>query len=231
MEKEASEAYSGVVEEHEGAVSFRYSAFQSLPRGIQWRVLRRCFSGLAGDRESPEEKDNSHLDQAYQMLIQPPASFLYKFPGGVCLEKRYDQVSLGLKRTLPVPPFEAELSVPGRTFVKEIGKAIVSAEIGKDELPEQFDPLPHVAYLDYQRLEFPLILRNFRPGDRFQPLGVRGTQKLKEFFIDHKVPRFERATIPLVVSGGEIVWVVGHRISEKVKITDHTLRILRVEAV
>jgi tRNA(Ile)-lysidine synthase len=74
-----------------------------------------------------------------------------------------------------------------------------------------------------------LKIRNFRPGDRFQPLGVRGTQKLKEFFIDHKIPRFERPRIPLLISGEMIAWVMGYRIDERVKITEHTQRVLRVE--
>jgi len=58
---------------------------------------------------------------------------------------------------------------------------------------------------------------NFRPGDRFLPLGVRGTQKLKDFFIDHKVPRFERPSVPLLISEERIAWVVGYRIDERVK--------------
>jgi tRNA(Ile)-lysidine synthase len=72
-------------------------------------------------------------------------------------------------------------------------------------------------------------MRNFRPGDRFQPLGVRGEQKLKEFFIDHKVPRYERPGVPLLISGERVVWVVGHRISDKVKVDEETKKILRVE--
>jgi tRNA(Ile)-lysidine synthase len=72
-------------------------------------------------------------------------------------------------------------------------------------------------------------MRNFRPGDRFHPLGSQGTQKLKEFFIDHKVPRFERPKIPLLISGETIAWVVGHRISEKVKVKETTKRVLRIE--
>jgi tRNA(Ile)-lysidine synthase len=74
-------------------------------------------------------------------------------------------------------------------------------------------------------------MRNFRPGDRFQPLGVKGEQKLKEFFIDHKIPRFERPGVPLLVSGETIIWVVGHRISELVKVAEETERVLRVEVV
>ena len=87
------------------------------------------------------------------------------------------------------------------------------------------------ALLDCQNLQFPLRMRNFRPGDRFQPLGVKGTQKLKEFFIYHKIPRFERPRILLLISGEMIAWVVGYRIDERVKVTEKTQRVLRVEVV
>ena len=85
--------------------------------------------------------------------------------------------------------------------------------------------------MDYKSLQFPLRIRNFRPGDRFCPLGIKGTQKLKEFFIDHKIPRFERPQIPLLISGERIVWIVGHRIDERVKVTEKTERVLKVKVV
>jgi len=63
-------------------------------------------------------------------------------------------------------------------------------------------------------LEAPLTLRSWRPGDRFQPLGMSGEKKLQDFFVDTKVPRQERARIPLLVAGGRIAWVIGRRIAE-----------------
>ncbi len=63
-------------------------------------------------------------------------------------------------------------------------------------------------------LEAPLSLRSWRPGDRFRPLGMSGHKKLQDFFVDAKVPRFERERIPLLLSGERIAWVVGHRIAE-----------------
>jgi tRNA(Ile)-lysidine synthase len=74
-------------------------------------------------------------------------------------------------------------------------------------------------------------VRNFRPGDRFQPLGTKGTQKLKEFFIDHKIPKFERPHIPLLISDEKIAWIVGYRMDERFKVTSHTQRVLKVEIV
>jgi len=84
-----------------------------------------------------------------------------------------------------------------------------------------------MAFLDYHVLQFPLRIRNFRPGDRFHPLGVQGSQKLKEFFIDHRIPRFERPKIPLLLSGETVAWVVGYRIDDRFKVTDKTRKVLK----
>jgi tRNA(Ile)-lysidine synthase len=63
-------------------------------------------------------------------------------------------------------------------------------------------------------LREPLRLRAWRPGDRFQPLGLPGGKKLQDFFVDAKVPREERCMVPLLVAGERVAWVVGHRIAE-----------------
>jgi tRNA(Ile)-lysidine synthase len=104
-------------------------------------------------------------------------------------------------------------------------------ETSRDDKFKDLYGLPNVVLLDYQNLQFPLKIRNFRPGDRFQPLGVKGTQKLKEFFIDHKIPKFERPRIPLLISGRVIAWVVGYRIDERVKITENTQKVLKVKVM
>jgi tRNA(Ile)-lysidine synthase len=70
------------------------------------------------------------------------------------------------------------------------------------------------AVLSPEVLRAPLAVRGWRPGDRFRPLGLGGCKKLQDFFVDAKVPRAERARIPLVVSGQRIAWVAGHRIAE-----------------
>lgn len=88
---------------------------------------------------------------------------------------------------------------------------------------------PTVAFFDWDRLNFPIKIRNVRPGDRFAPLGAGGAQKLKKFFIDHKIPVSERHRVLLLIGGDIILWVGGHRISESAKLTPETTTILRAE--
>jgi len=70
-------------------------------------------------------------------------------------------------------------------------------------------------------------LRKF--GDHFIPLGSRGSTKLKKFFIDNKVPKAVRDRVPILTDDKRIVWVVGYRIGDEVKITDGTKKILKLK--
>jgi len=99
----------------------------------------------------------------------------------------------------------------------------------EEKRPQQFGPSNNVVYLDMDKVEN-LFIRTFRNGDRFIPLGMKSAVKLKDFFISQKIPRERRRTIPLLISGKEIVWVIGYRIDERYKITDNTHHILKVIA-
>jgi tRNA(Ile)-lysidine synthase len=81
------------------------------------------------------------------------------------------------------------------------------------------------AWLDAERLSFPLRVRVVRDGDRFHPLGSPGTRKLQDFLVDAKVPREERSMIAVVESAGEIAWVVGMRIDERFKVRGDTVQV------
>jgi tRNA(Ile)-lysidine synthetase-like protein len=73
------------------------------------------------------------------------------------------------------------------------------------------------------------FVRTWKPGDRFQPLGMKGTKKLQDFFVDEKVPRAERGRVPLLCAAdGRIAWVVGYRMAEPFKVTRRTRTMLRL---
>ena len=230
LERGAGEAYQTIVQEERNILSFNFSEYQSLHQAIQWRIIRKMMEILCGQGMVVEEREGSEVRQIHQRLRQPPPSFILELSHGVRIEKRYDRVELGRGGVRPFPPFEVELISPGRTMIEELGKEIVIEEVNRTQLRDYRESLT-MAFMDYESLQFPLRIRNFRPGDRFCPLGIKGTQKLKEFFIDHKIPRFERLKIPLLISREMIIWIVGYRIDERVKVTEKTKRVLKVKVV
>ena len=84
-------------------------------------------------------------------------------------------------------------------------------------------------YLDASKVTLPLEVRNRRPGDKYQPLGLRGEKKIKESLRERKIPQVERDVLPVFLSAGKIVWVPGLPISEEFKVTRSTDKILLIE--
>ena len=125
--------------------------------------------------------------------------------------------------------FEYQIEKLGSVFIREIGATIKFTEMRLKKVFDYRYTGQHTGFFDKDILRFPMIIRNFRPGDAFKPLGVGGTQKLKKFFIDKKVPRSERIKCPILLSRGKIIWVVGHRIDESVKVMPSTRNVLKVE--
>ena len=85
------------------------------------------------------------------------------------------------------------------------------------------DKSPEVALLDANKIQFPLTLRHWRHGDRFHPLGMKGSKLLSDFFVDQKFTESQKQNVFLLVSADDqILWVVGHRIDDRFKVSAET---------
>ena len=110
----------------------------------------------------------------------------------------------------------------------ELPVALAYEQLPKDE-HFCLDPSPKVAQLDYDELTFPLQLRKWQAGDRFHPLGMKGSRLLSDFLKDLKLSTGQKEnTFVLVTPEDEIVWVVGCRINDRFKVTNGTKTILKV---
>ena len=93
-----------------------------------------------------------------------------------------------------------------------------------DEL--KFEINPNKAFVNADKLIFPLVLRKWQNGDKFIPLGMRNPKKVSDYFIDEKVPLHLKSTTPILVNGnGEIVWIVGMRQDNRYKLTSATKKV------
>jgi tRNA(Ile)-lysidine synthase len=94
----------------------------------------------------------------------------------------------------------------------------------KEGRPDTFSTDPNFAYMDTEKLKFPLRLRNWKHGDSFQPLGMKGeSKKIKDFFTDSKLSIFDKKKVLILENtDGEVIWIIGHRADERFKITENT---------
>ena len=87
------------------------------------------------------------------------------------------------------------------------------------------------AIFDASCLTAPLWVRNFRHGDRFQPLGMAGHKKIKDLFIENSVPLSIRAKLPLLIMGEEILWIPGYGRSETGRVSEKTVTAVHIKAI
>ncbi|MFY0605230.1 MAG: tRNA lysidine(34) synthetase TilS [Cyclobacteriaceae bacterium] len=114
----------------------------------------------------------------------------------------------------------------GQTVV--YGKFSFSLEkIKGSALPKK--PSRSIAYFDAGKVKFPLAIRPFVEGDSFSPLGLKGSKKVSDFFVDNKVALHKKGLIPIVESDGEIVWIAGYRLDDRFKIDENTDNMIRLE--
>jgi tRNA(Ile)-lysidine synthase len=90
---------------------------------------------------------------------------------------------------------------------------------------------PRTAWLDADRLAFPLCLRPWRPGERMRPIGAPGSRKISDILTDAKLPHGQRPSARVLVSNGQIVWLAGHRVAEGFQAGPRSTRLFRIGLV
>jgi tRNA(Ile)-lysidine synthase len=129
------------------------------------------------------------------------------------------------KGTIDVFPIELtdNLLTPGLSYTKQPVRTTSA-------LSQLITDNPNIAQLDFDKLKFPLRVRHWWHGDRFHPLGLKGTKLVSDFFNDNGFTTFQKRNTQIITDAeGEIVWIVGHRIDDRFKITDKTKTIYEIK--
>ena len=193
-------------------------------------LLRRCVRhAVLLLKGSLRRLGHNHVEAVVRLARGDCPSGRVDLPYGISVVRDWDEVVFLLGPPAKRPGFEYHIAGTGTTIIREIG-TLVNLLVCEAKRVDEFGRYPSTtAFFDLSTVSFPLMVRNFRDGDRFRPLGMHGSQKLKAFFINQKVSRSKRHRCPLLLSSGNIIWVGGYRISDSVKVTEKTERVLKAE--
>ncbi len=224
LDAEVTRLWPAIVEKRENMFILKKERLNELPIALKRCLFRAVIEGITGNLKDIETR---HIEEILAVLDKP-AGRQINLPGGLVFAIEYDRYLLGVENvnTCPYPDIGSEyrISIPGKT---KLPGWLVEAEIIKPAAMEKDDDF--VAYFDLGKAGNELKISHRKPGDRFQPLGMTETKKLNEFMIDSKIPRSWRGRIPVVYSPAQILWLVGYRIDDRVKVNRETKKVLRLE--
>jgi tRNA(Ile)-lysidine synthase len=221
LDKEIARLWDEIAQQQGVTIILDKEKFDQLPPALQRYLLRASAERLLGSAKDIEMR---HIEQMMSALAKPAGKRL-SLPGGLIFSIEYNQYRLtsdfAALSPLPILRDEFQLNIPGETLLP--GWRIDATIINREQMTEKSD---FTAYFDLDKTGDRLLVRPRQRGDRFQPLGMSQPKKVGEFMIDAKIPRTWRGQIPIVGSPSQILWVVGWRIDERVKVSENTKQIL-----
>jgi tRNA(Ile)-lysidine synthase len=207
-----------------GRVLMALPGVRSEQRGIRLRLYRRAISQAKGDLLRIGFR---HLQDVDRLVFSPKPHLTLVLPDQLHIARSYDEIAFApAEEKKPLLPAEFFVDRPGTYPLPGGGMLAVDYAIPPDDLKA----VPATtAWFDPAKAPFPWLVRSFRPGDRFFPLGMAGQKKVKDLFIDAKLPVASRRRIPMIFCGETLLWVGGVRVSNAARLTEQTETVIRAE--
>jgi len=213
--------WPAVAQCREGAVALSRDALLAETSGMRFRIYRRALSEVKGDLRRIAF---CHLQAIDRLLSGGPPNGMLDLPGGIRATRCYDELLVGRSEKADgAADYAVTISGEGCYLLPhgariEVREGAPGGQSGRNSI-----------LVDLGAVPFPWLVRSFRPGDRLVPVGMTGHRKVKELFIDEKIPRGLRPRIPLVFSGTTLFWVAGLRMAASARPVAADSRIARVE--
>lgn len=201
------------------------SGFARLHPALAAAMLRRFIAGRIGNLRLV---DRSHVEALMRLCLKGPPNRRLNLPGGWRAMREYQTLAIGrAQRTVP-QRYSVPLMLSGRTEVEQSGFTFEAAVVAADAAAMPADL--YQALFDADRMAGPAVVRNALPGDRIAPLGITGSRKVKEVFIDHKLPPRVRGCYPVITIDGQVAWIPGLVRSRLALLRSETQKVLCLKA-
>ncbi len=209
----------------ERAVSFSIAKLAECHQAIKRRIIRKALLKVNASLTGFEQK---HIEGITELLSKSTGAAV-ELPQRIRAYISYVELIISKvvekadKKCLYALKDDSTISIDTHNKMVTVERKSIS-----DFVPSRSKD---IVFIDASKIKQQLVIRNREEGDRFSPIGMKGSKKLKEYFIDEKVPKDKRDEALLVADGSEIVWVVGSRISEKYKITSETTAVIAIRII
>lgn len=219
-----------VLQEGRGRIVINARALLSKQKIVQAEVVRLAISLVIGGEQ---DLAFAHIESVLRLAADMASGKSLHLPGPIIVRKVYDRIEIG-------PPESTEnveshaptfITVPGSTYVPMLQAELVAelCEVGDDTIEQRRrSRRPYEEWLDYARIQFPLLVRPRMVGDRFWPLGAPGTKTIADFFGDEKLDPALRSRTGVLCDQLGPLWVMPLRIDERAKLRPTTNRAVRL---
>ncbi|MCQ1530581.1 tRNA lysidine(34) synthetase TilS [Lutispora saccharofermentans] len=218
LHKEAKITFLEIAITGENSIEYNINKLSNIHPALMRRVIRIGIEELLGSLKGIEYKN---IEGVVDLLGKSTGAAVI-LPNNIKAYISYDKLILKFDRDNESYKYYLKLENDADNIAEFLDFTISLRSIDASQIADLKKDNKHKAYIDKAKIKQELVLRNRLEGDVFSPIGLKGTKKLKEYFIDEKIPKEERDNIFLIADGKEVVWILGKRLSDKYKITKNT---------
>jgi tRNA(Ile)-lysidine synthase len=200
------------------------TAFSRLPEALKNQVIRVALRMTGGNLRRVNLR---HIAAVKNIAMGARPQSKVDLPSDLFVRRVYDRLLFSKTENAQIADFSYFIEGPGTHELENLRYTVSINELENRDLPDMKGS-PWTAFLDADLINYPIVIRNFRKGDRFIPFGMQGHKKLKDFFIDLKIPSEERARIPIMSYKDNIIWICGLRLDDRFKVKPDTRRVLKI---
>jgi tRNA(Ile)-lysidine synthase len=232
LNDEAQKAYNIVKTDNKNDIGISVGELLNYHPAIIKRIIRLAWEKINKNRKNLEQV---HVEQVFDLCLKNQTGKRVVLPNKIEARISYGQLIFSKRPEEIDEGYYYDVKTDGMTIAERAGGALYGSILPAKEAFERYgdpDKLKEnslVQLFDYDKLCGGINLRNRQPGDRIRPYGSSGEKKLKEYFIDKKIPRENRFLTPLIACNDRIAWIIGMRTSQEFKANRDTETILVLE--
>lgn len=228
LQEYSYEKYKQVVKfESKDSIVLHRLKYLHVHEAIRFRIIRHCIENLPGGLKGITQ---THISSVVELFNRGDTGKSIDLINNIVAKTSYNDLILEVGEDERKVNYSYSLPIGEYSYFKELNCGVETKILPIEKIQFNFKER-FIKYFDYDKIESALYIRNRLPGDMFNPFGMSGTKKLKDFFIDEKVPISLRNNVPMLVDKDNIMWIIGIRTSERYKITSETKNVLVVRYI